>query len=50
MSGRRMGCSRRIVSVSLGLWCVNGDALRKRNLLEAKNGLKQRAATSDSNL
>ena len=30
MSGRRrMGCSRRRVSVSRGLWGVNGDALRE---------------------
>ena len=37
MSGRRrMGCSsRRRVSVSGGLWGVNGDVLRERNLLEA---------------
>ena len=36
MSGRRrMGCSRKRVSVSRGLWDVNGDALRERNLLEA---------------
>ena len=35
MSGRRrMGCSRR-VSISHGLWGVNGDPLRERNLLEA---------------
>ena len=31
---RRMGYSRR-VGVSHGLWDVNGDALRERNLLEA---------------
>ena len=35
MSGRRMGCSRRRVSVSYGLWDVNGDALRESYLLEA---------------
>ena len=36
MSGRRrIGCSRRRVSVSCGLWGVNGDALKERNLLEA---------------
>ena len=36
MSGRRrMGCRRRRVSVSRGLWGVNEDALRERNLLEA---------------
>ena len=29
-----MGCRRR-VSVSRGLWSVNGDVLRERNLLEA---------------
>ena len=29
-----MGCSRR-VSVSRGLWGVNGDVLREKNLLEA---------------
>ena len=29
------GCSRRRVSVSGGLWSVNGDILRERNLLEA---------------
>ena len=33
--GRRMGCSSRRVSVSRGLWGVDGDALRERNLLEA---------------
>ena len=35
---RRMGCSRRVI-VSRGLWYVNGDALRERNLLEATDGL-----------
>ena len=30
-----MGCSRKRVSVNRGLWGVNGDALRERNLLEA---------------
>ena len=36
MSGRRrrLGCSRRKVIVSRGLWGVNGDTLRERNLLE----------------
>ena len=33
--GRRMGCSSRRVSVSGGLWGVDGDVLRERNLLEA---------------
>ena len=32
---RRMECSRRRVSVSHGLWGVNRDVLRERNLLEA---------------
>ena len=36
MSGRKWtGCSRGKGNSSCGLWGVNGDALRERNLLKA---------------
>ena len=39
MSGRRMGCSRRNVSVRGGLWGVNGDALREKPVGSHRDGL-----------
>ena len=38
-SGRRMGCSKRRVNVSSGLWDVNEDVLREEHVGSHRDGL-----------
>ena len=39
MGGRRIGCSRRRVNVSRGLWGVNEDVLREKPVGSHRHGL-----------